>query len=194
MSSPVGAVAVYCGYRMGTHPAYVAAAIDLGRALAARDCALVYGGGGGGMMRTVADATLDAGGRVIGVIPVSLIEREAGHERLSVTPDASGSRLEVVPDMHTRKARMLELSDACAVLPGGIGTMDELFEAFTWAQLGLHSKPCGIINVEGYYDALLQWLEDAVSGGFLGATERELLCVETTPAAMLDLFEARAGH
>ena len=185
------AVAVYCGYRMGTDPAYVAAARDLGRALAARDCALVYGGGGGGMMRTVADATLDAGGRVIGVIPVSLVEREAGHERLSVTPDTRGSRLEVVPDMHTRKARMLELSDACAVLPGGIGTMDELFEAFTWAQLGLHSKPCGIINVEGYYDALLQWLDNAVSCGFLGAPERELLCVAATPAAMLDLFEAR---
>lgn len=192
MSGRLKAVAVYCGYRIGNDPAYEAAAVDLGRALAARDCALVYGGGGGGMMRTVADATLDAGGRVIGVIPVSLVEREAAHERLSVTPDASGSRLEIVPDMHIRKARMLELSDACAVLPGGIGTMDELFEAFTWAQLGLHAKPCGIINTEGYYDALLQWLDDAVTGGFLGAPERRLLCVEATPTSLLDLFEARA--
>ena len=114
MSGPVGAVAVYCGYRMGTHPAYVAAAIDLGRALAARDCALVYGGGGGGMMRTVADATLDAGGRVIGVIPVSLIEREAGHERLSVTPDASESSVALrreLQDMRHKARKLMEEKD-----------------------------------------------------------------------------------
>ena len=184
------AVAVYCGFRIGARPAYREAAVTLGRTLAARDTTLVYGGGGGGMMRTVADAVLDAGGRVIGVIPVSLVEREEAHEALPRTPDGSGSRLEIVPDMHTRKARMLELSDACAVLPGGMGTMDETFEVLTWAQLGLHRKPCGMINVDGYYDALLRWLDDAVTGGFLAADERELLRVGPDPATVLDNLEA----
>jgi uncharacterized protein (TIGR00730 family) len=184
------AVAVYCGFRIGARPAYREAAVTLGRALAARGTTLVYGGGGGGMMRTVADAVLDAGGRVVGVIPVSLVEREEAHDGLSTTPDARGSCLEIVPDMHTRKARMLDLADACAVLPGGMGTMDETFEVLTWAQLGLHRKPCGMINVDGYYDALLRWLDEAVTGGFLAADERELLRVGPDPATVLDALEA----
>ena len=190
MSDGPGAVAVYCGFRTGRRDAFRAAAAGLGRALAARDCALVYGGGGRGMMRTVADAVLGAGGRVVGVIPVALVEREEAHEALSTTPDGRGSRLEIVPDMHARKARMLELADACAVLPGGLGTLDETFEVLTWAQLGLHRKPCGMINVDGYYDALLRWLDDAVAGGFLAPEERALLQVGAGPDEVLALLAA----
>jgi uncharacterized protein (TIGR00730 family) len=188
---PLGAVAVYCGFRDGRRAAYRAAAGDLGRTLAARDVTLVYGGGGRGMMRAVADATLDAGGRVIGVIPVDLVEREEAHTGLSTVGDARGSRLEVVADMHERKARMLDLADACCLLPGGLGTLDETFEVLTWRQLGLHEKPCGMINVEGYYDRLLGFLDDAVEGGFVSDADRALLTVGPTPAAVLDALAVR---
>lgn len=183
--SALRAVAVYCGFREGAHPAYRAAAVRLGELLAARGTTLVYGGGGRGMMRAVADAALAADGSVIGVIPVSLVEREEAHTGLSVE-GARGSRLEVVADMHQRKARMLELADACVVLPGGFGTLDETFEVLTWAQLGLHAKPCGMVDVDGYFRSLLAFVDDAVRGGFVSDADRALLRVGPTPAAVLD--------
>ena len=177
------AVAVYCGFRQGARAAYGQAADALGRALAQRGITLVYGGGGQGMMRRVADAALEAGGAVVGVIPEDLVEREQAHSGLSVGGGAS--RLEVVADMHERKARMLALADATAVLPGGFGTLDELFEVLTWAQLGIHGKPCGMINVEGYFDHLLAFLDHAEGEGYVRSGDRQRLTVAPSPEALL---------
>ena len=188
--STLGAVAVYCGFRPGADPAYRAAARELGATLAARGITLVYGGGGGGMMRAVADATLEAGGTVVGVIPGALVEREEAHPELREGTD--GTRLEIVPDMHARKARMVALADACCVLPGGMGTLDELFEFLTWAQLGIHEKPCGIINVDGYFDALLRFLDDAFAAGFVGARDHARLRVATSAEEVLERLAAPA--
>lgn len=184
-ASALRAVAVYCGFREGARPAYRAAAVILGEQLAVRGITLIYGGGGRGMMRAVADAALAAGGSVVGVIPVSLVEREEAHSGLSVG-GGQGSRLEVVVNMHQRKARMLELADACVVLPGGFGTLDETFEVLTWAQLGLHAKPCGMVDVDGYFRSLLGFIDDAVAGGFVSRADRALLRVGPTPEAVLD--------
>ncbi len=171
-------IAVYCGYRGGNRPAFRGAARALGSELAVRGIELVYGGGGGdGLMGTVADAALEAGGRVTGVIPRMLVEREQAHRGLSA--------MHVVESMHARKARMLELSDACVVLPGGLGTLDELFEVLSWAQLGLHERPCGMINVEGYFDPLLAFLDRAVRCELLRPVDRDLLRVAPTPAGVL---------
>jgi uncharacterized protein (TIGR00730 family) len=180
------AVAVYCGFRPGGRPAFRAAAVEFGALLARQGVSLVYGGGGRGMMRAVADAVLDAGGTVIGVIPESLVAAEEAHTGLR--PGTSGSRLEIVASMHERKARMLALADACAVLPGGMGTLDEMFEVLTWAQLGIHEKPCGMINVEGYFDALLRFLDEAVAQGFVSETDHARLRVASSPEALFALL------
>jgi uncharacterized protein (TIGR00730 family) len=150
--------------------------------MAERGLGLVYGGGHVGLMGVLADAVLAAGGRVIGVIPQALVDRELAHQGLT--------ELHIVETMHQRKALMADSSDAFIALPGGFGTLDETFEILTWAQLGLHAKPVGMLNVEGFFDPLLAWIEQAVAQGFLRAQHRELLMVYDEPAALLDALRA----
>jgi uncharacterized protein (TIGR00730 family) len=173
---------VFCGSRPGRRPEYRAAAEELGRLLAAEGIGLVYGGGNIGLMGVVADACLDAGGQVVGVIPESLVGREVAGRSV----EHSGlSRLEVVDSMHTRKARMAALSDGFIALPGGFGTFEELFEILTWAQLGFHAKPVGLLNVRGYYDPLLALCDQAVTEEFLSSANRQLLIARDSPTALL---------
>lgn len=171
-------VAVFCGSSHGDDPAYAAAAEAVGRALASRGWGLVYGGASVGLMGVVADAALAGGGEVIGVLPENLERREVGH--------AGISRLEIVGTMHERKHRMYSLSTACLALPGGIGTFEELFEAFTWGQLEILSLPCGLLNVAGYYDPLVAMLDRATARGFLQRSQRERLLVDDDPERLLD--------
>lgn len=158
--------------------AYGLAAEELGRALASRRIGLVYGGARVGLMGAIADAALAAGGEVIGVIPVDLVAREIAHTRLT--------DLRVVASMHERKTQMAELSDAFVALPGGLGTWEEFFEVLTWAQLGLHRKPCGLLNVEGYFDPLLAFVGHAIGEGFIRREYRSMIMVAETAEAMLD--------
>lgn len=174
-------VCVYCGSRPGTDPAYTAAAEALGRELAERDVGLVFGGGSVGMMGAVADSVLAAGGEAIGVIPEALEAREVAHQGVT--------ELRVVDSMHTRKRTMVDLADGFIALPGGLGTLEELMEILTWAQLGIHEDPCGIANVEGYYDGLVSFLDHAVEEGFVEPEHRKLALVEDDPVALLDRFE-----
>jgi uncharacterized protein (TIGR00730 family) len=162
-------VAVYCGSALGNSPAYLAEARALGAAIAAAGLGLVYGGASVGLMGAVADAALAGGAQVVGVLPAVLFDREIGHTRLT--------SLERVDTMHQRKARMVELADAFLVLPGGYGTLEEILEAVTWAQLGLHLNPCILINTASYWDGLLQFLDSAVAAGFLKPAYRELMGV-----------------
>lgn len=173
-------IGVFCGSSMGLNPAYATAARQLGRTMAGRNLALVYGGGGTGLMGVLADATLDAGGAVIGVIPQALMARELGHARLT--------ELRVVNSMHDRKAVMADLSDGFIMLPGGAGTLDEFCEIWTWAQLGIHQKPCGILNIEGYYDPLLVFLDQMVDKAFLSPEHRAMVLVGRQPKTLLDRF------
>jgi len=178
-------VCVYCGSRHGARPAYTAAARAVGSLIGARGWQLVYGGGKVGLMGEVADATLAAGGRVIGVIPETLMRREVGHPGLH--------ELHVVPTMHQRKQMMAERADAFIALPGGIGTLEELYEVWTWRQLGYHDQPIGLLNVEGYYDDLLRFMQRAVDDGFLAAEQQAVLRVSDDPQALLLDLAARAG-
>ncbi len=171
-------VCAYCGSRHGAKPAYRAAAQALGTAIGSRGWQLVYGGGNVGLMGTVADAVLAAGGRVVGVIPESLMRREVGHAGLH--------ELHVVPTMHLRKQMMAERADAFVALPGGIGTLEELYEAWTWRQLGYHDQPIGLLNTAGYYDALLAFMQHTVDEGFLSPDQHASLRVGDDPAALLD--------
>ncbi len=175
-------VCVYCGSSPGINPEYAESARALGTRLAERGHGLVYGGGHVGVMGVIADAVLAAGGEVIGIIPQRLVDAEVAHLGLS--------RLEVVDSMHERKARMAELSDAFIALPGGFGTLDELFEILTWAQLGLHGKPCGLLNVGGYYTSLVQWIDHAVSEGFVRAPHRDLVMLDDDMERLLDRLAA----
>jgi uncharacterized protein (TIGR00730 family) len=173
-------IAVYCGSSSGTHPDYREAAEGLGRLLATRDVGLVYGGGRVGLMGTVADAAMAAGGEVIGVIPEALNEREIAHGGL---PD-----LRVVGSMHERKLLMAELADAFIALPGGVGTLEELIEVYTWTQLGLHRKPCGLLDVRGYYAGLQGFLDHTVAEGFMRQEHRDILVVGDSGEELLDAF------
>lgn len=179
--SKLRSLAVFCGSHHGRNPAYRAAAKALGTHLGARGIELIYGGGNVGLMGTVADATMAAGGTVVGVIPQALKDREVAHEGVT--------RLEVVDSMHVRKQRMYELADALVALPGGIGTFEELLESMTWIQLGLHAKPCGLLNTAGYYDPLLAQLDAATDEGFVSASNRTILVSEREPDAILDRLE-----
>ncbi|NPA06293.1 MAG: TIGR00730 family Rossman fold protein [Chloroflexi bacterium] len=174
----IRSVCVYSGSSDHVPATYFDAARWMGRAIASRGWRLVYGGGSTGLMGAVADAALEAGGEVIGVIPEHFYTPQLAHTGLT--------RLEVVPDMHTRKARMAELADAFVALPGGLGTLEELFEALTWAQIGLHHKPVGLLNWRGFYDALLAFLDRATQDGFLYQRHRDLLLVAETPESLLD--------
>lgn len=172
-------IGVYCGSSEGNHPAFRAEAEALGEAIAAAGMALVYGGASRGLMGAVADAALRRGGEVIGVLPDVLIGREIAHPSLTT--------LELVPTMHERKARIHVLSDAFVALPGGHGTLDELMEAITWAQIGLHAKPCILVNTLGYWDRLLAFLDSAVAAGFVRAPDRALIRVASNAAEALAL-------
>jgi uncharacterized protein (TIGR00730 family) len=171
-------VCVFCGSSPGAHPDYEAAARALGVGLADAGTPVVYGGASVGLMGALADAALEAGGEVVGVIPRSLVDREAAHPGLTA--------LHVVGTLHERKARMAELSDAFVALPGGAGTLEELFEVYTWAQLGLHAKPLALVNVRAYFDGLLAFLDHATAEGFLPAEHRARLMVADGPGAALD--------
>ncbi|MBC7941417.1 MAG: TIGR00730 family Rossman fold protein [Chitinophagaceae bacterium] len=178
-------VCVYCGSRHGARPAYAAAARQLGQAIGARGWQLVYGGGRVGLMGEVADATLAAGGRVVGVIPESLQKLEVGHLGLH--------ELHVVPTMHLRKQMMAERAHVFVALPGGIGTLEELYEVWTWRQLGYHDQPIGLLNTEGYYDALLAFMRHTVAEGFLSAEQLARLRIDTDPNRMLMQLAGLAG-
>ncbi len=181
-------ICVFCGASPGARREYADSAKALARLLAAEGIGVVYGGGGVGLMGALADAVLAEGGQITGVIPRSLMDREIAHRDV---PD-----MRVVGSMHERKALMAELADAFVALPGGIGTLEELFEVYTWAQLGLHRKPCALLNVEGYYDAIADFLAHAVAERFLREETHELLMVETDPAALVERlhnFEPRAA-
>jgi uncharacterized protein (TIGR00730 family) len=168
---------IFCGSSSGTLPAYAAAAAGLGRLLAERGIEIVYGGGRVGLMGVVADAALAAGGRVTGVIPEALATKELAH--------AGCTDLHVVGSMHERKARMAELSDAFVAMPGGIGTFEELFEVWTWGQLGFHTKPCGLLNVAGFFDGLVAFVTHATDQGFLRPEHLAMLAVADEPAELL---------
>jgi uncharacterized protein (TIGR00730 family) len=171
-------IVVFCGSSPGRRPAYMAAAQDLGRLLATRGIGVVYGGASIGLMGALADAALAAGGEVIGVIPRRLFPAEIPHTGLT--------EQRIVETMHERKALMAELSDAVIALPGGTGTLDELFEMFTWSQLGLHRQPIGLLDVEGYWKSLLSFLEHMVQERFIHAEHRDTLLVESDPEALLE--------
>lgn len=173
-------VAVFCGARHGIRPEFTAAARDLGTEIAKRDLSLVYGGGHVGLMGEVADACLAAGGRVVGVIPDFMVARELAMQNLT--------ELHVTDSMHTRKAMMASRADAFIALPGGFGTLDELFEILTWRQVGLHGKPIGLLNTSNYYASLLDFVNQAISSGFVGERESHYLQVADTAAGMLDIL------
>ena len=177
-------VGVYCGASNAASPAYYAAAWEVGQLLAARGIGIVYGGGSVGMMGAVADAALAAGGEVIGVIPSKLMDLELGHK--------GATEMYVVDSMHSRKSMMMHLSDAFITLPGGYGTLEELFEVVTWAQLNLHRKPCGLLNVDGYFDGLLQFVQNATKVGFIRPQLANLMTVDTEAGVLLErLLEAK---
>jgi uncharacterized protein (TIGR00730 family) len=186
-SRPVPAIrslCVYCGSNPGRDPAYGEAAAELARLLAGRGIRIVYGGGKVGLMGRLADEALAAGGEVVGVIPQHLVDREIGH--------AGVTDLRVVGSMHERKALMAELADAFVALPGGVGTLEELVEVYTWAQLGLHRKPLGLLDVAGYYRPLTAFLDAAVDAAFLREAHRAMLLVDATPAGLLERLAAAA--
>jgi uncharacterized protein (TIGR00730 family) len=178
MKAELKRVCIFCGSSPGRNPAYAAAARELGATLAAAGIGVVFGGGCAGIMGHLADGALAAGGEVIGVIPKALLEKDLGH--------ASVTQLRVVETMHERKALMASLSDAFAALPGGFGTLEEFFEALTWAQLALHRKPCALFNVAGYFDPLLEQIDRGVAEGFVHPSDRDILQVASTPASLLD--------
>jgi uncharacterized protein (TIGR00730 family) len=179
---PLRHICVYAGSGRGADPRFADAAEALAQAIVARGLGIVYGGGDIGLMGVLADAALAAGGEVIGVIPQALLAKEVAHAGLT--------ELHVVDSMHERKARMADLARAFIALPGGIGTIEELIEVFTWTQLGLHAKPVAVLNVAGYWDGLLSLLDDAVTQRFLRAEHRALLLEGTEPGALLDALEA----
>ncbi len=173
---------VYCGSSPGRSPEYVEAAVELAEALVEREIGLVYGGASVGVMGALADAVLEAGGEAVGIIPEALEAREITHPGLT--------ELHVVESMHARKRLMVEESEGFVALPGGLGTVEEMFEVLTWAQLGFHDYPCGFLNVNGYYDALTAFLDHAVAEEFVKRLHREMIVVESTPRSLLDAFAA----
>jgi uncharacterized protein (TIGR00730 family) len=182
MMNKIRRICVFCGSSPGTDPAYVAGARELGKTLAAEGIGLVYGGANVGMMGELADATMAAGGRVTGVIPKAIMEREVAHTELD--------DLRVVDSMHTRKALMADLSDGFIALPGGIGTLEEFIEVLTWAQLGLHAKPCALLNTKGYFDTLLKFLDEIATAQFMADVQRQLVLTADEPAALLETMRA----
>jgi uncharacterized protein (TIGR00730 family) len=180
----ISSVAVYCGSNLGTDPAYAQAAASLGRTLAERGIRLVYGGGHVGLMGAIADSVIQHGGEAHGVITEALQAKEIAHEGLT--------SLKVVKTMHERKAAMADAADAFIMLPGGFGTFDEFFEVVTWTQLGIHAKPCGILDAAGFFAPLRALLDGAVTAGFVHPAHRDLVIVDEDPARLLDRLAAWA--
>jgi uncharacterized protein (TIGR00730 family) len=178
MSTTISSLCVFCGANVGVRPEYAEAARSVGRMLAEHSIRLVYGAGNVGLMGILADSCLAAGGKVVGVIPDSLVRHEVAHQGLT--------ELRVVNSMHERKAMMADLSDAFMALPGGLGTLEELFEIWTWAQLGLHQKPIGLLNVAGYYDPLIELADHGLREGFLRKQHLATLLVDRDPHKLLD--------
>jgi uncharacterized protein (TIGR00730 family) len=174
-------ICVFCGSSPGAEPDYLQAARNLGRTLAERKIDLVYGGASVGLMGQLAKACLGAGGEVVGVITQELVEMQVAYTQLS--------QLIVVKSMHARKARMAELADGFVALPGGLGTIEEFFEVLTWAQLGMHRKPCGLLNSGGYFDPLIDFLDRAVEEQFIEPVHREMIQIDTSPHGLLEKFE-----
>jgi uncharacterized protein (TIGR00730 family) len=175
-------ICIYCGSSLGNQPLYREAAMAMGAVLAARKIGLVYGGGNVGLMGVVADAVLAGGGEVIGVIPRSLADREIAHSGVT--------NLRVVDSMHTRKAMMADLSDAFIAMPGGVGTFEEFFEAVTWTQLGVHRKPCGLLNAGGFYTPLALFIDQAVTEGFIKPVHRASIVVDDDPERLVNALGA----
>ena len=182
---PAFSVCVYCGSRPGVDPAFAAVATETGRWIGRHGGQLVYGGGNNGLMGIMADATLAAGGRVVGIIPHSMVEREWAKQDCT--------ELHVVDNMHQRKSMMAERADAFLALPGGIGTFEEFFEAWTWKQLGFHEKPVGVLDTNGYYQGMLQFLRQSVQSGFMSDWQMGLLTVGTEPGPLLEQLVQAAG-
>ena len=174
-------ICVFCGSSPGARKLYTEAAVAMGRALVDRGLGLVYGGGSVGLMGIIARTVADAGGDVIGVIPRFLLEQEVGYSELA--------DLRVTATMHERKALMSDLSDGFVAMPGGLGTLEELFEVLTWAQLGMHRKPCGLLNTEGYFDGVLRFLDHTVEERFVGGAHRGMVLQDTRPEGLLTQFE-----
>ena len=185
LKKPAFSVCVYCGSRPGTEPEFVAAAMAVGTWIGLHGGRLVYGGGHNGLMGAVADAALTAGAQVIGVIPKALVEKEWAH--------TGCTELHVVDTMHARKHIMAEHADIFLALPGGIGTMEEFFEVWTWRQLGYHDKPVGLLNLHGFYDSLLAFLQSAVTAGFINPSQMDLISTGNSPAALLAQLVQAAG-
>lgn len=177
----IKSVAVYCGSSMGTNEIYQKQAIEFAKELVKRDIALVYGGASVGLMGTVADTVLSLGGKAIGVIPSLLEEREISHKNLT--------ELYKVDTMHQRKSKMIELADGFVAMPGGYGTLEEYSEVFTWSQIGLHTKPCGLFNINNYWQPLIDMTNKMADEGFLHEKYRHMAIVESSPANLLDQFE-----
>ncbi len=174
-------ICVFCGSNRGMRNQYIEAAQELGKVLVKRNLGLVYGGGNVGLMGIIADSVLAEGGEAIGVIPQSLVDREVAHQSLT--------KMHIVNSMHERKALMADLSDGFIAMPGGMGTFDEFCEILTWAQLGIHQKPCGVLNVENYFTPLLKMFDHAMDEGFLRDAHRDLMIEATKPEILLDLFD-----
>lgn len=175
-------ICVYCGSSMGASPAYADAARGLARELVDRNIGLVYGGGDVGLMGVIADEVLRLGGEATGVIPKALLDKEVGHRNLT--------RLHIVKDMHERKALMASLSNGFIAMPGGIGTLEELFEMLTWSQLGFHDKPIGLLNVDGFYDGLITFMEHLVTQRFLKASQASLMMHDADASVLLERFKS----
>ena len=181
-SQELSAVAVYCGSNLGNDRTYAEAAASLGRTMAKRGIRLVYGGGQVGLMGVVADAVLECGGEVHGVITEALVAKEVSHRGLA--------RLQVVGTMHERKAAMADAADAFVMLPGGFGTLDEFFEVVTWTQLGIHAKPCGVLDAAGFFEPLRALVDGAVAAGFVHPAHRDMIVTDDDPARLLDRLAA----
>lgn len=175
-------ICIYCGSSPGASPSYAQRARTLAQAMVKDNIALVYGGGNVGLMGIIADEVIRLGGRATGVIPEALLQKELGHKGLT--------QLHIVKDMHERKAMMADLADGFIAMPGGVGTLEELFEVFTWAKLGFHQKPIGLMNVDGFYDSLLQLIQHMVTQRFLKEEHAELLIAEEQPEALLQRFKS----
>jgi uncharacterized protein (TIGR00730 family) len=176
----IKSICIYCGSSPGRLDAYSSAAFSVAEALVSRNIRLVYGGASIGIMGLLADQVLKLGGQAIGVIPKALAHKEVAHQQLT--------ELHITQSMHERKMRMAELADGFIALPGGIGTLEELFEIWTWAQLGIHSKPCGLLNVEGYYDSLIGFLDHVLAEQFVKMHHHAMLIVESNPDKLLDRY------
>jgi len=178
--TPINSICIYCGSSSGRREVYASAASSMAEALVGRNIRLVYGGASIGIMGKVADQVLKLGGEVIGVIPKALAHKEVAHNNLT--------ELVITQSMHERKLRMAELADGFIALPGGIGTLEELFEIWTWAQLGFHKKPCGLLNIDGYYDSLIKFLNHVRAEQFVKKHHRDMLMVEEEPEILLERF------